>query len=192
MGILEEEVYKKAMASTVAEGFELDPPGYERLSHWTYVLSHVSDARVSFEAAKAMPFIEGNFDNLRQQRAFFVAGIVAYGRCFAQAGMGIPTLDAKAVYRKRPDLMKIHRRLGDLRNTIAAHTDKSDLVRVTLAVREKGNRIEIKHLKTTTFPGDEVPDYIGALDQIDYFAVRKIKKLIAHIEKQTGMVIDFD
>jgi hypothetical protein len=180
------------MASTIAEGFQLDPPGYERLRYWTYVLSHVSNAYECFENARNVPFEQGNFENLRRQRAFFVAGIVAYGRCFAQAGPGIPTLDAKAVYKDQPDLMKVHTRIVDLRNTFAAHTDHSDIVRVTLAVRENDNEIEVRNLITTTFPGDEVADYFRALHAIELFSSRKVERLVAHLEKQTGKAIKLD
>jgi hypothetical protein len=35
MTVIDEDEYRKHMASLVAEGFTLDPPGYERLSLWT-------------------------------------------------------------------------------------------------------------------------------------------------------------
>lgn len=156
------------------------------------MLSHVSNAYDCFENAKNMPFEDGNFDNLRRQRAFFVAGIVAYGRCFAQAGSGIPTLDAKAVYKVQPDLMKIHARLVGPRNTFAAHADQSDIVRVTLAVRESQNKVEVRNLITTTFPGDEVAGHFRALHAIELFSRRKVDRLVARLEKQTGKVIELD
>ncbi len=190
MGTKEEKDFERAMASTIAAGFKLNPPGFERLNYWTYILSHVATALDCFIYAKVMPFEEGNFGNIRRQRAFFVAGIVAYGRCFVQAGRGIPSLDAKSVFSKRPDLMKIHRRLIELRNTFAAHADQSDIVRTTLAVREAGKRLQIRTLIATTIPADEVPGYLETLDLIQNFADRKINRIVTRLERDMGKTIE--
>jgi hypothetical protein len=45
---------------------------------------------------------------------------------------------------------------------------------------------------TTTFPGDEVPDYNRALAQIEQFTVAKINRLLAFFSKQTGKTIEID
>lgn len=45
-------------------------------------------------------------------------------------------LDAKKVYEGSDDGKQVHERLIGLRNSIAAHTDASDIVRLTLAVKD--------------------------------------------------------
>ncbi len=135
MEFIGEEDYQQHMTSVVDDGFTLDPPGYERLSQWTHILMHILNARANFERLLNHPVVLNNLDNTLQQQAFFVAGIMAYGRCYASSGPMIPGLDATQVYQGSKDGMEVHTRLNELRNTIAAHTDKSDLVRLTLAVK---------------------------------------------------------
>jgi len=132
----------------VAEGFMLDPPGYERLSLWTHVLTHLLNARTNFECVRDHAVELGNLGYSLRQQAFFIAGIMAYGRCYASSGPSIPKLNAKKVYEGSEDGMAVHRRLIELRNTIAAHTDKSDLVRLTLALKDEPERIIVRHLAT--------------------------------------------
>ena len=93
----------------------------------------------------AQPVKFGDLDEIQRQQAYFVAAVMAYGRCYAQSGSGIPTLDAKAVYKGSTEGMAIHRRLIEIRNTVAAHTSKSDLIRVTLAVKEEEKRFAARH-----------------------------------------------
>ena len=76
----------------------------------------------------------------------------------------VPTLDAKQVFRRSADGKEVHQRLITLRNTVAAHTDRSDLVRLTLAVREEKDRIVIRHLSTTALPLNELPDFPEAVE----------------------------
>ena len=136
MTTINDEDYQKHMASIMADGFILDPPGYERLNQWTHVLLHIVNARANFQCVLNQPLVADELDDSLQLRAFFVAGIMAYGSCYASSGPNIPTLDANQVYKGSKDGMKVHARLNQLRNAIAAHTDKSDLVRLTLAVKE--------------------------------------------------------
>jgi len=137
MSQIADEDYKTHMASIVADGFALDPPGFERLSSRTHMLMHLVGARTNFEWVRDQPVELDELESSLRQQAFFVAGIMAYCRCYASSGPGIPMLDAKKVYKGSDDGKEVHARLIALRNSIAAHTDASDIVRLTLAVQDE-------------------------------------------------------
>src|SRR5258708_29260391 len=155
-----DDEYQNHMASIVADGCTLNPPGYERLSQWTHILVHIINARANFKWARDHPSNLDDLDNALQQQAFFVAGVMAYGRCYASSGPSIPMLNAKQVYRDSKAGMDVHERLIELRNTVAAHTDESDLVRLTLAARDEPERIVIRHLSTIAIPTNEMADFL--------------------------------
>jgi hypothetical protein len=192
MRTINEDEYRKHMAGIVSEGFTLDPPGYERLSLWTYVLMHLLNARTNFQWARDHAVELGDLVNGLQQQAFFVAGIMAYGRCYASSGPSIPMLNAKKVYEDSEDGMAIHRRLVELRNTIAAHTDKSDLVRLTLAVKDEPERVVIRHLATNAMPANEIPDFLEAVAHTEHFVTIALNKQLEHIASKVGKAITLD
>lgn len=184
--------YQEHMAAIAAEGFSLDPPGYERLTQWTHVLMHCVNAKASFERLQSRQPQLGDLGDALESQAFFIAGVMAYGRCYAQSGAGIPTLDAKQVYKGSTDGMKVHQRLIMLRNTVAAHTDRSDLVRLTLAVREEEDRTLIRHLSTTALPLNELPDFLEAVEHTAHFVSVGLNKVLDHLGKKLGKRIDLD
>lgn len=192
MRTINEDEYRKHMAGIVSEGFTLDPPGYERLLLWTYVLMHLLNARTNFQWARDHAVELGDLVNGLQQQAFFVAGIMAYGRCYASSGPSIPMLNAKKVYEGSEDGMAIHRRLVELRNTIAAHTDKSDLVRLTLAVKDEPERVVIRHLATNAMPANEIPDFLEAVAHTEHFVTIALNKQLEHIASKVGKAITLD
>lgn len=192
MGSIIDDDYKAHMASVVQEGFVLDPPGYERLSMWTHMLMHLVNARTNFEWVRDHPPESGDLENSLRQQAFLTAGIMAYCRCYASSGAKIPTLDAKQVYAGSTDGQEVHARLIKLRNTMAAHTDTSDVVRLTLAVKEEPSRVIIRHLWTMAIPVDEIPDFLEAVAQTDHFVTGSLNKYLGHLEKSTGKAIELD
>jgi hypothetical protein len=130
-----ENEYKKHMAPIVAEGFTLDPPGYERLDLWTHVLFQINFAAAELAfltSAKPKLYDQSNF---YEHYSRFGGAIMAYGRCFASAGAGIVSLDAKDVFKPRPDLRKIHDRMVEIRNGVVAHAGHDKLVRVTAGTK---------------------------------------------------------
>ena len=189
---IDDAEYQKHMASVVADGFTLDPPGYERLNQWTHMLTHVINARANFQWVTDHPHSLGDLDNALQQQAFFVAGVMAYGRCYASSGPGIPTLDAKQVYQGSTDGMEVHERLIEIRNAVAAHTDKSNLVRLTLAVREEADKIVVRHLQTTAMPTNEIPDFLEAVAHTEHFVTIAINKYLNHLQSKVGKQIELD
>jgi hypothetical protein len=199
---LDETEHHKYVAPLLTGGFTVDPPGYERLSRWTHMLMNLVSARANFECARRHPakrivrhVAELGAGSSRQQRALFntlqhqaflVAGIMAYGRCYASSGAGIPTLNAKQVYQGSRDMIGVHKRLIELRNTIAAHTDNSDLVRLTLAVKDDGQRIVVRHIATMLMPLNEIQDFVEAVKQTEQFVELSLQKYLVHLEKEIG------
>lgn len=192
MDSITDEEYEKHMASVVAAGFTLDPPGYERLSQWTHLLMHITNARANFKWVLDHPVKLNDLDDMLMQQSFFVAGIMAYARCYASSGPMVPMLSAKDVYKGSTDGMEVHERLIELRNTIAAHTDKSNLVRVTLAVKEQADRVLIQHLQTTAIPSNEIPDFQEAVTHTEHFVTVSLNKYLNHLQKTVGKQIELD
>lgn len=192
MTAISESEYQKLISSLLSEGFSFDPPEYKRLSFWTYPLMHLVNARANFQQVHDHQRNLGDIGDCLRHQAFFTAGIMAYSRCYASSGSSIPTLDANAVYKGSDEGMTIHRRLIELRNTIAAHTDQSDLMRLTLAVKEESDRVLVRHLLTNAIPIDEVPDFLDAVSHTEHFVTVSINKQLNHLEKSIGKAITLD
>ncbi len=190
--MISDDDFKTHMASTVADGFTLNPPGYERLNQWTHMLLHIMNARANFQWVLDHPVKLGDLEDTVMQHAFFVAGIMAYGRCYASTGPKIPTLNAKEVYKGSTEGMEIHTRLNNLRNTIAAHTDHSDFVRLTLAAKEEEEQVVIRHLSTMVIPTDEMPDFLDAVEHTAHFVTVSLNKYLDYLGKQLGKTIVLD
>lgn len=192
MSTITDEDYNAHMAGILADGFTLDPPGFERLSSWTHMLMHLVNARANFEWVRDHPVELGELENSLRQQAFFVAGIMAYCRCYASSGSGIPMLDAKKVYEGSDDGKQIHERLIGLRNSIAAHTDASDIVRLTLAVKDEPERLVIRHLWTMAVPVNEIADFLEAVAHTEHFVTISLNKYLNRLEKDRGKTIELD
>lgn len=186
------EDYETHMATVVAEGFTLDPPGFERLSAWTHTLMHLVNARTNFEWVRDHSVELGDLENSLRQQAFFVAGIMAYCRCYASSGPGIPMLDVKKVYEGSDDGKQVHNRLIGLRNSIAAHTDASDIVRLTLAVKDEPKRLVIRHLWTMAVPVNEIADFLEAAAHTEHFVTISLNKYLSRLENIHGKTIELD
>lgn len=187
---IDDASYREHMASVVAEGFTLDPPGLERLSAWTNVLTHLLHARINFERIIDAPDKLGELQNALDQQAFFIAGVMAYCRCFASTGSAIPRLDPKKVFAGRSDGMAAHNRLMALRNTFAAHADRNDLVRLTIAVKTDGDRVVVRHLITSAIPLPEVPEFLEAVVDAEHFVTLSLNKQLDKISAKLGKPVD--
>lgn len=192
MTTFDENEYHKHMSSLIEEGFTLDPPEYKKISLWTHMLMNLINARTNFEWVRDHPIVLNDLNNIIRQQSFLIAGIMAYGRCYASSGPMIPMLDAKKVYAGSDDGMDVHRRLIELRNTIAAHTDQSDLVRLTLAVKDEPDRVVIRHLHTSAMPTNEIPDFLEAVAHTDHFVVVSLNKNLNRIGEKIGKIITLD
>lgn len=184
--------YNAHLAGIVDEGFELNPRGYDRLSSWTHVLMNLQTARANFENTKNHSISPGDLVGVNQHQAFFVAAIVAYCRSYASTGAAIPKLDAKKVFSGTSDGMEVHRRLIDLRNTYAAHADRNDLTRVTLAVKDDGEQIFIRHIITSAIPVDEISDFIEAVAHTEHFVILSLNKQLDRLSFELGKPIVLD
>ncbi len=192
MSKITDDDYRTHMASVVADGFTLNPPGFERLSSWTHMLMHLVSARSNFEWVRDHPTELGDLENSLREQAFFVAGIMAYCRCYASSGSGLPMLDAKKVYEGSDDGKQIHERLIGLRNSVAAHTDASDIVRLTLAVKDEPERLVVRHLWTMAVPVDEVADFLEAVAHTEHFVTVSLNKYLNRLEQDRGKKIELD
>ncbi len=101
-------------------------------------------------------------------------------------------LDAKKVYEGSDDGKQVHERLVGLRNSIAAHTDASDIVRLTLAVKDEPERLVIRHLWTMAIPIDEIADFLEAVAHSEHFVTVSLNKYLNRLEKDRGKTIELD
>lgn len=192
MATIDNDEYRKHMAPLIDDGYALDPPGYERLSSWTHILMNLLSAHANFERVRNHQVELGELANVIEQQAFFIAAIMAYGRCYASSGSGIPSLDPKKVFAGSDVGMAVHQRLLKLRNKYAAHTDETDLVRLTLAVKEEPDRIIVRHLSTSALPTPEIPDFLEAVAHSQHFVTAALNKHLDHLETKVGKRIALD
>ena len=88
--------------------------------------------------------------------------------------------------------MEVHEKLIALRNSVAAHTDKSDLVRLTLAVKDEPARLVIRHLATIALPTNEIPDFLEAVAHTKHHVEVALNKYLNHLESKIGKRIELD
>ena len=171
--------------------YTLDPPGYERLRDWTFLLFQIN------YTANELRFLKDNKpklydeDNFHQHFSRFCAAMVTYGRCFADAAPGMVSLDGKDVFKAKPNLKTIHDRMLDIRNGVFAHTGRDELMRVTLAVREEpdGKTVSVKHLLTPVLPYADFDRYLEVVSHVEREAIIKVNKYINHFETTLGKEI---
>jgi hypothetical protein len=187
-----EDGFKQHLAPHIADGFTIDPPEYDRLRFWTFILFQLNFATAELEKLIAEKPIPGDQDNFYSQYGRFCAIIITYGRCFASAGAKIPSLDVKDTFKGRPELRKIHDRLDEIRNGVFAHTGHHELVRVTLGVKELDDKILIRHLFTSVMPANEFPDFLKAMNHAATRAVEQIGRLTERLERDKKKPIEVD
>jgi hypothetical protein len=83
-------------------------------------------------------------------------------------------------------------RLNEIRNSIAAHTEKSDLVRLTLAVKDEPTRVVVRHLSTMAIPTNEIPDFLESGAHTEHFVQISVAKYLNHLETKIGKKIELD
>jgi hypothetical protein len=184
-----EEEYQKHVKPILAAGFSLDPPGYERLNMWTHVLYQNHFASVEMATLIGMQIKLFDKANFHETFARFYSAIVTYGRCFASAGKGIVSLDAKSVFAKRPDLKPVHDRMIEIRNKVVAHTEGHELVRVTIGVKEETDRIVVKHLITPAMPMNELESFHATIDYVGSQIIVQINKYLDYLGRKMGKPI---
>ena len=156
-----EEKLKKHFAPVIAEGYSLDPPGYERLNLWAHVVFQLHYASTEFKFLTTYKPELYDATNFHEHYSRFCAAIVAYGRCFAEAGAGIVSLDAKDVFTPRPTLRVVHDRMIAIRNGVFAHAGHDEILQVTIAVEELKRPYK---LPTSPSPGIAVQGFLGIFD----------------------------
>lgn len=186
---IDDEEFGKHMAGAINDGFTLNPPGYERLSAWTQILTNLVHARMNFECVSNHQMNLSDLECFVQQEAFFVAGVMAYCRCYASTGVGIPKLDPKKVYAGSQGGLEVHKHLMTYRNKFAAHSDHNDLTRLTLAVNEKDEQIIVRHMVTTAMPLPEIPDFIEAVSHTEHFVSVRLNKQLDKMGEEAGKII---
>ena len=182
MSDIEEEL-KKHFAPLIAEGYSLDPPGYERLNLWGHVLFQLHYAATEFKFLTTNKPELSDATNFYEHYSRFCAATVAYGRCFAEAGAGIVSLDAKDVFKPRPTLRVVHDRMIAIRNGVFAHAGHDEILRVTIAVKELKDRINYRNLLHPVLPYRDFLEYSTVVDFVSTHVIKQINKYLEHLQE---------
>lgn len=169
-------------------GFVIDDNRFDRLNAWNYIMMQLKNAELSLGYSSKYAN-DTNIDRMEQVlvgQSFFVAAIVAYGKCFNSSGNGRISLDKKKVFKDEDELKVIHDRLIDIRNGFAAHSDTNDLDIANTAVNEKDDVILIRHLYTVATPFREYPDFLRVIRHSQKFVVESINKYRKRLEADLG------
>jgi hypothetical protein len=184
-----EEEFKAQMAPILADGYQLNPPAFERVRYWTFILFQLHFAVSELEKLiKDTPQIY-DVSNSYGQHARFIAIIVTYARCYAQTGQNIKSLDAKEVFKGEPRFRTIHDRMIQIRNQVVAHTEHHELMRVSVAVKEDNKEFKLKHFIHPIFPKDEFAGYLAAMNHTVASVEVSINKQLNYLEKLLGKPI---
>src|SRR4051812_44530201 len=81
-------------------------------------------------------------------QALFRQAITSYAKCFVSAAQGRQTLDRNTVFQGRDSLNVKHDRMIQVRHSFAAHNGENDVDTATLASKEVGDTIYIRHTYT--------------------------------------------
>jgi hypothetical protein len=184
-----DDEFNAQMAPILAEGYQLNPPAFNRIRYWTFVLFQLHFAISELEKLIADTPILYDVTNSYGQHARFVAIIVTYGRCYAQAGEKIKSLNAKEIFKGEPRFKAIHDRMVEIRNQVVAHTEHHELMRVSVAVREGDKEINVKHFIHPIFPKEEFAGYLAAMNHTVVGVQTAINKQLNHLAIQLGKPI---
>lgn len=181
-----EDEFLKQMEPIIADGYELNPPAFERIRYWTFVLFQLHFAISELEKLISDTPQLYDVSNSYSQHARFIAIIVTYGRCYAQAGERIKSLDAKEMFKGESRFKTIHDRMIEIRNGVVAHTDHHELMRASIAVKESDNEFQIKHFIHPIFPKAEFTGYLATMNHTVQGVKIAINKQLNKLEKLLG------
>jgi hypothetical protein len=184
-----DDEFKAQMAPVLAEGYQLNPPAFERIRYWTFVLFQLHFAISELEKLISDTPKVYDATNSYGQHARFVAIIVTYGRCYAQAGEKIKSLNAKDIFKGEPRFKVIHDRMIEIRNQVVAHTEHHELMRVAIAVKENDTEFKIKHFIHPIFPKAEFAGYLATMNHTVSGVQIAINKQLNGLEVQLGKTI---
>jgi hypothetical protein len=106
--------------------------------------------------------------------AAYDALIISYASCFAKSTEGLPKLEAKHVFKNKPELLEIHERAKLTRDSLVAHNGKNMAVVADVRVLPKDDFLKVEFCTRLTLPSrNELSD----LDQV-------IKHTYEHIDKK--------
>jgi len=184
-----EDEFMKQMEPIIADGYELNPPAFERIRYWTFVLFQLHFAISELE--KLISDTPQLYDatNSYGQHARFIAIMVTYARCYAQAGENIKSLDAKEIFKGEPRYKTTHDRMIEIRNSVVAHTGHHELMRASIAVKESDNEFQIKHFIHPIFPKAELAGYLATMNHTVRSVKIAINKQLNNLESQLGKPI---
>ncbi|MBR1296638.1 hypothetical protein [Bradyrhizobium sp. AUGA SZCCT0042] len=188
MSIADDE-FNKQVEPIIADGYVLNPPAFERIRYWTFVLFQLHFAISELEKLINDTPQVYDVNNSYNQHARFIAIIVTYARCFAQAGANIKSLNAKELFKGEPRFKTIHDRMIEIRNGVVAHTGHHELMRVSIAVKETDNEFMIKHFIHPIFPKAEFAGYLATMNHTVVGVEIAINKQLNHLEAQLGKPI---
>lgn len=72
---------------------------------------------------------------------------------------------------------------------MAAHTEKSDLIRVSLAVKDEPKRVLIQLLSTHAIPTNEIQDFLKAVSHTEHHIEVAINKQLDYLGTKIGKPI---
>lgn len=186
---LSDSDFNEHIAPVLCDGSELNPQEFKHLAGWNYILMQVAMADHYLKHLRAHERLSDPTDDIFQLNAWFVAFLVTYGKCFASTGSKIVKLEGRDVFRSDSSALKTHERIMHLRNTYAAHSGESGIVRSSNVVKDEGTHITVKHLLTLATPTNEFADFAHALDVLDAHVVGRMNAQLDKLQTKLGKPI---
>jgi len=108
--------------------------------------------------------------------AAYDALIISYASCFAKSRDGLPKLEAKHVFKNKPELLEIHERAKLIRDSLVAHNGKNMAVDADVRVLPKDDFLQVEFAALLTLPSKkELRDLDHVIKHTYEYIDKKIK-----------------
>jgi hypothetical protein len=183
-----DEQIKQHEAAMAEDGYVLNPPGYELLNSWTFIMHNLHFAAWAIEQLLAEePEDRGGVPNTYEEYARFSAMIISYARCFVS---GVKKLSADHIFKNEPDLRAIHDRMVAIRHSTLAHGQESEYMCAKIGVKEDAGNVSLVHYFTIMTPRGDFQSYSKVIAFVRQYVWLQLNRVVTRIEGELGKRIE--
>lgn len=171
-------------------GDDVDPR-FSTLNRWTFLMMQIFECQTYLDLAEGKYAAQSDLplEDLLVAQSLFRSAVISYGKCFASSGKNRSSLDANKVFFGTPDLVPIHKRLVDLRNKSAAHSDQSGLDEAIVDVQELPQCFVIGTCYAFAIPYYEFSGYRQVVSAVEKYVMAQTSKATTSLEVRLGKKI---
>ena len=177
----------------VLKNFKLGDEQFNDLGNWTYLGIFLHDAARSIALSERFnekdKFAE--MDDVILAHGMFRNFILSYAKCFSQSGSGRISLDARQVFKGQEELLAIHNRVMEIRNTFGAHNGLNDIDVSIIATEEQTDKVILAQTYTLLTPLGEFGDFKKVISHAEEWVVITFNRKVDKLQERLGKTIVF-